>query len=149
ATISATLSCAVADGTVIVNQAAASSALADPTPADNAASAAITAVNPAPVVTGVSVDQPVLWPPNKKLHTVKVSYEVTDNCDGTACSLAVTSNEGSAASDSQVVDAHTVILRADRSGNGSGRTYSIAISCTDSGGVVSVETATVVVPHNQ
>jgi uncharacterized repeat protein (TIGR01451 family) len=149
AAISARLSCAVGDGTVIVNRATASFALADPTPADNAASAAITAVNPAPVVSGVSVDHPVLWPPNKKMYTVTVSYEATDNCAGTVCSLAVTSNEGSAGSDWQVIDAHTLLLRADRAGNGPGRTYSIAISCKDSGGAVAAEIATVVVPHNQ
>lgn len=148
ATISATLSCAIADGTVVVNNAAAAFALADPNPADNAASAAITAVNPAPVVSGVSVDEPILWPPNKKMHTVTVSYAVADNCAGTVCTLDVTSNEG-VASDWQVVDAHTVLLRADRNGNGPGRTYSIPITCKDSGGAVSVATATVLVPHNQ
>ena len=42
--------------------------------------ASITAVNPAPVVNNLSVDQPTLWPPNKKMQTVKVSYDVADNC---------------------------------------------------------------------
>ncbi len=148
AAITAKVGCDIADGTVIVNQASASFALSDPTPADNAASATITAVNPAPVVSGVSVDQPVLWPPNHKMKTVAVSYLATDNCGGTVCTLAVTSNEGSA-SDAQVIDAHTVALRADRDGNGPGRTYTIAISCKDSGGAVSVQNATVVVPHDQ
>jgi uncharacterized repeat protein (TIGR01451 family) len=148
ATISATLGCDVADGTVVVNNAAAAFSLADPSPADNAAAATITAVNPAPVISGVSVDQPTLWPPNKTMHTVTVSYDVADNCAGTVCTLDVTSNEGST-SDWQVVDAHTVVLRADRDGTGPGRTYSIPITCKDSGGAVSVATATVLVPHNQ
>lgn len=148
ATITAKLGCNVADGTIVVNNATASSAGTDPTPANNAAAASITAVNPPPVISGVSVDQPTLWPPNKKMHTVTVSYGVADNCDGPVCSLSVTSNEGSS-SDWQVIDAHTVSLRADRNGNGSGRTYSIPITCRDGGGAVSMQTATVVVPHNQ
>jgi uncharacterized repeat protein (TIGR01451 family) len=148
ATITAKVDCAVADGGVIVNNASASSALADPTPNDNAASATIIVVNPAPTISGVSVSEPVLWPPNKSMHTVTVSYGVADNCAGTVCSLSVASNEGSSV-DWQVVDAHTVQLRADRDGNGPGRVYSIPISCKDSGGAVSVQTATVVVPHNQ
>lgn len=147
-TITAHLDCALADGTLIVNNASAAFALADPTPADNAAAAAITAVNPPPAIAGVSVDTPVLWPPNKSMHTVAVGYSVSDNCAGTVCSLAVTSNEGTSA-DWQVVDAHTVMLRADRNGNGPGRIYSIPITCRDSGGATSVATATVTVPHNQ
>src|SRR5262249_6520079 len=135
ATLTTKVSCAVADGTVIRNQATSAFALSDPTPADNAAWAAdVIAVNPAPAVSAVSVDTPIVWPPNKKMKTVKVGYEVADNCPGTTCSLAVTCDEGSEGSDWHVVDAHTVMVRADRDGNGSGRTYSIAVTCKDSGG---------------
>ena len=149
ATISAKLSCALADGTVIVNRANATFDQNDPTPANNAASAVITAVNPSPFISNVSVDQPVLWPPNKKMKTVKVQYQVSDNCPGTVCSLAVTSNECNGSSDWQIVDEHTVLLRADRNGDGPGRVYSIPVTCKDSGGAVSVQTTSVSVPHNQ
>jgi hypothetical protein len=97
----------------------------------------------------VSVDHPVLWPPNKAMTTVTVGYSVTDNCDGTICTLGVTSNEGSAGSDWVIVDAHTVQLRAARNGKGPGRTYSMPITCRDSGGAVTVGMTSVVVPHNQ
>jgi uncharacterized repeat protein (TIGR01451 family) len=148
ATITATLGCDLADGTLVVNNASAAFAGTDPTPADNAAAATITAVNPAPSIADVSVDTPVLWPPNKSLHTVTVSYAVTDNCPGTACTLDVTNDEGAAASDQRIIDAHTVVLRADRKGSGPGRTYTIPITCTDSGGAISRASAVVVVPHN-
>jgi len=105
-------------------------------------------VNPAPDVTNVTVDQPTLWPPNKAMRTVTVAYQVTDNCAGTTCTLEVCSNEGSSA-DWQILDAHTVKLRADRRGNGPGRTYDIAVRCRDSGGAIATKTATVSVPHNQ
>jgi uncharacterized repeat protein (TIGR01451 family) len=148
ATVSATLSCAVADGTVVVNQASASFDRNDPTPADNAAAAAITAVNPAPIIAKLAVDTPVLWPVNDKLRPVQVSYEVSDNCPGTTCSLAVASSEASSDEDSQTIDAHAVLLRARRAGTGPGRTYSVTVTCKDSGGAISVETVPVLVPHN-
>jgi uncharacterized repeat protein (TIGR01451 family) len=148
ATITAMLGCDVADGTVVVNHATAAFDLSDPTPANNAAASSIVAVNPAPVIADLSVDSPVLWPPDGKMKTVIVSYNVSDNCAGTVCALDVRSNEGSSA-DRIVVDAHTVTLRARRDGNGSGRTYSIPVTCRDSGGAVSTATATVVVPHDQ
>ena len=149
ATISAQLSCAVADGTQIVNQAFGTFALNDPTPANNAAAATITAVNPAPVISTVSVDKPMLWPPNGKMNTVKVNYGVTDNCPGSVCALSVTSNECNTSSDARVIDEHTVSLRAKRDGHDSGRIYTIRVTCKDSAGAVSVQQATVRVPHNQ
>ncbi len=147
ATLTTTLGCNVADGAVVVNTASASMTLADPIPADNIGVAFIVAVNPAPVLANLSVDQPVLWPPNGKMKTVTVTYDLSDNCPGTTCALAVSGTEGTS-SDWAVVDAHTVVLRATRDGTGPGRTYSIPVTCRDSGGAVSVQTAKVTVPHN-
>lgn len=105
------------------------------------------------VISDVSVDTPMLWPPNGKMRTVKVNYSVSDSrpsVPARACSLAVSSNEGPGATpDWEVVDAHTILLRAEREGKGQGRVYSIAIRCTDSGGAVSGASASVLVPHNQ
>lgn len=150
ATISAQLSCAVADGSRIVNQAYGTFDLSDPTPVDNASAATITAVNPAPVISGLSVEKSLLWPPNGKMNTVTVNYSVTDNCPGTVCSLSVTNSEArcSPASDARVLDGHTVSLRADRDGRGSGRVYTIPVTCTDSAGAVTVQSVAVRVPHN-
>jgi uncharacterized repeat protein (TIGR01451 family) len=147
AVVSTRLACDVASGTVIVNQASASFALADPTPADNAASASITALNPPPTISGTAVDQPVLWPPNGKMEKVTVDYGVTDNCPGTTCSLAVASSEPAPGS-AQIVDAHTVLLRAERNATGPGRTYTITATCVDSGAASSTAATTVLVPHN-
>lgn len=103
--------------------------------------------NPPPVIADVAVSSQVLWPPSNKLQTVTVSYNATDELPGTECSLSVNANEGSSA-DWLVVDAHTVQLRASRNGYGSGRVYSIPVSCVDRGGAVTVATATVSVPHD-
>jgi len=47
-----------------------------------------------------------------------------------------------------VVDAHHVQLRAERLGTGSGRIYTITITCTNAAGSTS-ESVTVLVPHDQ
>jgi hypothetical protein len=88
---------------------------------------------------------------------VTVSYGASDGCDANAtCVLSVTSNEpidgtgdGDTAPDWEVVDAHHVRLRAERAGTGSGRIYSITITCTDSAGNSSSHTVMVSVPKNQ
>ena len=73
-------------------------------------------------------------------------YAVADNCPGTTCSLAVTSNQGTP-SDWVVVDAHTVQFRAKRTGDAT-RTYDLAITCVDSGGAVSSASTRVSVLHD-
>jgi 6-phosphogluconolactonase (cycloisomerase 2 family) len=111
---------------------------------------------PAPVISGVSATPDVLWPPNHTMMEVTVNYTDTDPCPNT-CGLTVSSNEpingtgdGNTSPDWQVVDAHHVFLRAERSGNGAGRIYTITITCTnDTNKLSSTKTVTVVVPHDQ
>jgi len=107
-----------------------------------------------PVITDVSVDKPVLSPPNHKMVAVTVSYNVTDNCGPVTTSLSVTSNEpvdgigdGDMEPDWEIVDAHHVLLRAERSGTTSGRVYTITITGVDSSGNSSSATVTVEVPR--
>lgn len=52
------------------------------------------------------------------------------------------------APDYEVVDAHHVRLRAERSGTGGGRVYSIAITCLNGAGM-SVQTVPVTVPSGR
>jgi hypothetical protein len=86
---------------------------------------------------------------------VTINYSATDNCGPVATSLSVGSNEpvngtgdGDTAPDWVVVDAHHVQLRAERAGNGSGRTYTITITATDSAGNTSTQTVKVAVAHD-
>jgi hypothetical protein len=110
----------------------------------------------APVISNVSVDPSVLWPANHKMRNIAVTYSSTDNCPGTVtCVLSVTSNEavnsagdGNTSPDWEIVNNHSVKLRAERSGAGTGRVYTITIRCTDMAGNTGVATTTVMVPHD-
>ncbi|HSB09210.1 MAG TPA: Ig-like domain-containing protein [Blastocatellia bacterium] len=107
-------------------------------------------------ITGASVDKAVLWTPNHKLVDVAVNYTVANGCGPVNCTLSVTSNEpvngtddGDTAPDWEIVDAHHVKLRAERSGIGNGRIYTITITCTDDKGNATRATVTVSVPLSQ
>jgi len=88
---------------------------------------------------------------------VTLSYRVSDNCDsGLKPIITISSNEpvdgtgdGDASPDWEVIDARHILLRAERSGNGSGRVYTITVTVTDSAGSSSSSSVTVRVPHSQ
>jgi hypothetical protein len=104
--------------------------------------------NTPPTISGTSASPSVLWPPNHKMIDVTINYKATDDCGSVTCKLGVTSNQGTS-SDWQIIDAHHVRLRAERTGGGSGRVYTIAITRTDSSNNSSSQTVTVIVPHDQ
>jgi hypothetical protein len=114
--------------------------------------------NTPPTITSISVNPSVLWPPNHKMVPVSVSVSTRDNCDAKPiCGIApITSNEpinglgdGDTAPDWEITGDLTVNLRAERSGTGIGRIYTIAITCTDTTGNPSVQNVVVTVPHDQ
>lgn len=110
-----------------------------------------------PVITGAAASPNSLWPPNHKMVNVAVNYTTADNCTApVTCALSVTSNEpinglgdGDTAPDWVVVNANLVQLRSERSGTGTGRIYTVKITCTDGAGVSSSQNVLVTVPHNQ
>ena len=150
-TIVAEVSCPVADATTIANTVSvAASQDADPT--NNTAQAAVTASNPPPAIGPVAVSAPTLWPPNHKMVNVALDYTVTDNCGPVALALNVSSNEpidglgdGDTSPDWTIVDARHVRLRAERSGRGKGRTYTLTVMATDRSGASSRRAVTVLV----
>ncbi len=105
-----------------------------------------------PTVQSVTASPSVLWPPNHKMVPVELTVAATDSC-GIAGSkiVSVTSNEPQDGKepDWQITGNLSLLLRADRTGSGAGRTYVITVEVTDPAGNKTDQTTTVVVPHDQ
>lgn len=110
-----------------------------------------------PVFESASASPGVLWPPNHKMVPVTVTASVTDAVDPSPITriLSVSSNEaangsgdGNTDADWQITGPMTVNLRAERSGKGAGRVYTITLESRDRSGNASQRTVTVAVPHN-
>jgi len=104
-----------------------------------------------PIISAVAVTPSTLWPPNHDMVDVTVSFDITNSCALIETELSVKSNEppdSRAKSDWEVVDAHHVRLRAERSGASGDRLYTITISAKDVYGNVSSRDVTVGVPHS-
>ncbi|HSF80329.1 MAG TPA: ExeM/NucH family extracellular endonuclease [Anaerolineales bacterium] len=105
----------------------------------------------------VSVTPDTLWAPNHKYVTIEATLVVDDNFDpNPLVEVSVTSNEpddglgdGDTPNDIVIVDIDTFRLRAERSGTGDGRIYTIKYTVTDACGNVTTMEVYVSVPHNQ
>ena len=111
-----------------------------------------------PPVLNVSATPNRLWPPNHRYVTVNATVAVSDTVDPDVdlTLVAVTSNEpdsglgdGDLPNDIVIVDDDTFNMRAERSGSGSGRLYTITYRAQDACGNSTLATATVTVPHDQ
>jgi len=112
-----------------------------------------------PPSMSVALSPVTLWPPDHRLVPVSVSIQVSDNCDSSpiVTLLSVSSNEldngeddGNTINDVQIVGPTSFLLRAERSGTGTGpgRVYTITYVATDASGNTSAPvSATVTVPR--
>ena len=114
--------------------------------------------NQPPVIDGVTADPSVLWPPNHKMRAVTVAVDVSDTNDAnpTCKIMSVDSDEaaegggdGNTTPDWEITGDLTMNLRAERSGQGDGRIYTMNVLCTDSSGSPATTTVTVTVPHDR
>ena len=112
----------------------------------------------APVIISAGASPDKLWPPNHKMREATVSVDVTDACDDdvTCVITLVTSDEpvngkgdGNTTPDWNITGDLTVDLRAERSGKGDGRVYTITVVCTDDSGNQANTTMGVTVPHDK
>lgn len=111
-----------------------------------------------PTIQSVNATPATLWPPNHQMVPVSVTVNSTDLCDSQpACKItSVSSNEpdnglgdGDTANDIDVRGDLSVKLRAERSGKGNGRIYTINVQCDDDAGNTATGATTVTVPHSQ
>lgn len=112
----------------------------------------------APVIASVTPDRTVLSPPDHRMRPVQLAVSVSDAVDAApVCRIeSATSNEpdnglgdGDTAGDIRLTGALSLELRAERSGKGLGRTYTINVACSDGAGNVKRQATTVNVPKGQ
>lgn len=108
----------------------------------------------------MTVSPTTLWSPNHEMVRVASGAYATDACGSSVLGITITSNEpingpgdGNTDIDWNVVangnGTYDVWVRAERSGNLTGRIYTITATAEDGSGNVSTETVTVEVPHNR
>jgi uncharacterized protein YegL len=110
----------------------------------------------APQIGAVSPSVSSLWPANHRMMGVTVNAAATDGMSAASCSItSVTSSEpdnglgdGDTANDIVITGPLSVDLRAERSGNGPGRIYTINVVCTDAAGNTASSSTTVSVPKS-
>jgi hypothetical protein len=111
-----------------------------------------------PAITDVRPDVRELWPANHRMVAVTISVDTIDNSGvAPSCRITeVTSNEpdndqgdGGMLPDWLITADLTVELRAERSGRGSGRVYTIGIRCVDGAGNAAAASTSVRVPHDR
>jgi hypothetical protein len=139
----------------------------DPSSNTNSCTSAVTVADTTPpVIQSVVANPSTLWPPDHKFVAVSVAAVATDICDAAPkCRIvSVTSNEpvsepgsGNTSPDWIINDPGPKVsparlgvqLRAERAGGGSGRIYTINVSCSDGSGNTTPAQTAVTVAHDQ
>jgi hypothetical protein len=111
-----------------------------------------------PRINAILANPDHLWPPAHTLVPVEVLVDVSDFCDQSpVCSIVrIKSNEpvngrgdGNTSPDWRQTGPLTAEFRAERSGRGRGRVYTIDVECSDASGNTAAATANVMAPHDQ
>ncbi|MCH7960192.1 MAG: carboxylesterase family protein, partial [Candidatus Hydrogenedentes bacterium] len=121
----------------------------------------------APSLT-VALDNTSLWPPSHKMIEIVPTLSASDTCDASpsVTLMNITMNEGdetltydplfddtlgdgNTLDDIQVDSSGRIFLRAERSGKGDGRIYTLSFQATDATGNQTIATATVTVAKSQ
>ncbi|MEO8763670.1 MAG: choice-of-anchor tandem repeat GloVer-containing protein [Ginsengibacter sp.] len=108
-----------------------------------------------PIITPVLPYPAILWPADHTMRNVSINYFAWDHCGTASCVLDVKSDEpvsgtgpGDKSPDWVIVDNHHVKLRAERSGNGNGRVYTVTVTCSDASGNTTARKTRIFVPHH-
>ena len=123
----------------------------------NSAIVIVEDTNP-PVIVRASPSKSSIWPPNHKMVKIDVTAQTTDDCGDVIWKIiGVTSNEplngkgdGNTAHGWQILDDHSVNIRAERAGRGTSHIYTIALQAQASvGNVSATNTITVTAPKSK
>lgn len=122
----------------------------------------VTVIDSAAPVISATVDNGILWPPNHLMQNVVIHYNVADNGGILGLNATAVSNEpdeglgdGDTANDigpiitNPLTGEITLQLRAERSGKGAGRTYTVLVTATDLVGNSSTAIVNLLVPHDK
>lgn len=120
----------------------------------NASSVTVKIDKSQPAISGMPAPGCSLWPPNKKMITVAAASASAGMAGLASFEVTGASNEPPNPGPDIVITGtgllpRTVQLRADRLGNGSGRTYTITATAINGAGVIVNSTTTCIVPHDQ
>lgn len=133
----------------------------DPKGASGSDDVTITIEDTTPPELDYTVANTELWPPNHKMRQVVSNISISDIADpNPSLHVSVASNEsangkgdGNTSSDWNIIDngdgSFDVEVRAERSGRGNGRTYTITISGVDASGNSVEKIVEVTVPHSR
>ena len=134
----------------------------DPQPSNNSATVSTAVMDTTPPQLILSASPSVIWPPNHKFVPVTITVTTSDVCDDhpTIRLVSITSSEavdargsGNTSPDVQGAafgtDDRQFQLRAERSGQGSGRVYTITYEAKDGSGNATTSAVTVTVPKSQ
>ena len=105
-----------------------------------------------PSIVSISVSPDTLWPPNRQMVSAAVAVTATDNVDlSPTCRIyLITSNEAvTSGFDWTITGQLTASLRAERTGGGSGRVYTVYVECLDDAANRSTGSVMVQVPHDR
>ncbi len=103
-----------------------------------------------PSIDSLTANPAILWPPFGQMVSVQIQASISDDCDSTTWRIvSAASNEPAGRSPDWVITGdHTLQLRAQRLGTGTGRVYTITVDASDEAGNFSSKTVTVTVPHD-
>jgi hypothetical protein len=110
-----------------------------------------------PQIRSIVASPNVLWPPNHKMRPIAVVVRADDACGPVSWHITqITSNEpedglgdGNTSPDSVITGPHKALLRAERSGKGSGRIYTLDIEVSDQALNTTNGSVRVTVPHDR
>ncbi len=110
-----------------------------------------------PVILSLTATPNVIWPPNHKMKSIRLVVRAQDTCGPVSWEVdSIQSNEsddargsGHTSPDWTIPRPHVAMVRAERSGGGSGRIYTIHVKVTDLANNSAFGTVQVSVPHDR